>query len=101
MNAKFRRNFDEHFGGASAEDAVAALGLLGLRKREAGQIQHAFAHKGRADCLRFASPAKATMRLGGLEAFKIVFESQTVNVLKRMLDLVKKVIWKQFGIIWK
>ena len=76
------------------------------------QIQHALAHKGRADCLRFASPAEATMRLGGFEAWRLggfeawrllnfFFESQTVNVLKRMLDWVKRVIWEQFGTIWR
>ena len=55
---------------ASAGDADP--GKEGFRedKGQVGQIQHAFAHPsdGRADCLRFASPAEANWRLGGLEA---------------------------------
>ena len=65
---------------ASAGDADP--GKEGFRedKGQVGKIQHAFAHPsdGRADCLRFASPAEALggwrlggWRLGGLEVLRL------------------------------
>ena len=46
-----------------------------MAKGQVGKIQHASAHPsdGRADCLRFASPAEALggWRLGGFEAWRL------------------------------
>ena len=57
---------------AIASAGTADPGKEGFRedKGQVGKIQHAFAHPsdGRADCLRFAYPAQATGRIGGLEA---------------------------------
>ena len=55
----------------SAGDADPGQGgFLVVRQGKAGKVQHALAPPkgGRADCLRFASPAEATWGLGGLEA---------------------------------
>ncbi len=54
---------------ASAGDADPGKeGFWWLGRARQGQIQHAFAPAGgRADCLRFASPAEATWRLGDFE----------------------------------
>ena len=62
-----------------------------LRPGKAVEIQHAVAHKGRADCLRFASPAEATMRLGGLEAWRLGgLEGKRLREAQRGLERLQK-----------
>ena len=66
---KFRgeKNDEKKVGKAVASAGDAYPGKEGFREEIPGMIQHAFAHPsdGRADCLRFASPAEA---LGSFEA---------------------------------